>query len=157
MMKKDKIEGFDAKIKFLSAEPLSPHTEVLYEVGKDMVKSSINTGNDFCKFMIPVSTGAIPIYLGLLKFVLPEDFTLPASKLVLSIVPPILFFVSAIIFILGYFPRVDRFSLEIVGGIERAYEKTVNRRGMFINCGIAVFLVGSAFAIFSIILHIIGR
>jgi hypothetical protein len=106
--------------------------------------------------MIPVSTGAIPIYLGLLGFVLPEKVVLPASKLFLSVIPPFLFLISSIIFIIGYFPQVDYFSLDIIEEIKDAYEKTIQRRRKFINWGIIVFLAASTFAILSIAIHIIG-
>jgi len=156
MKKNEKMGNSNTEVKLISVEPLSPHNEALYETGKDMLKSSINTARDFCKFMITVSTGAIPIYLGLLGFVLPEKVVLPASKLFLSAIPPFLFLISSIIFIIGYFPQVDYFSLNIIEEIKDAYEKTIQRRRKFINWGIIVFLAGSIFAILSIAIHIIG-
>lgn len=61
----------DKEIEIESAEPLSPHNEALYEAGKEMLKSSMTTGRDFCQFMITVSSGAIPTFLvniGLIVF-----------------------------------------------------------------------------------------
>lgn len=156
MKKNEKMGNSNTDVKLESVEPLSPHNEALYETGKDMLKSSISTARDFCKFMITVSIGAIPIYLGLLGFVLPEKVVLPASKLFLSVIPPFLFLISSIIFIIGYFPQVDYFSLDIIEEIKDAYEKTIQRRRKFINWGIIVFLAGSTVAILSIAIHIIG-
>ena len=59
-----------------NVEKTTPHNKALYEAGKSLLIDSINTGREFCKFMITISTSAIPIHLGLLKFVLPEKYTL---------------------------------------------------------------------------------
>lgn len=155
-MKKNKKPVTRKELKLESVEPLSPHNEALYESGKDMLKSSISTAREFCKFMITISTGAIPIYLGLLEFVLPEEVVLPITRLTLSVIPPFLFLASAIIFILGYFPKSHRFSLDIIEEVRRAYEETILKRNKFINFGLVVFSVGTISAILSIMIHIIG-
>ena len=152
---KETGERIKPKMELNSISVLSPHNEAFYETGKEMLKSSLNTARDFCKFMINVSMGAIPIYLGLLKFVLPENITLPINKLILSAIPPSFFLVSAIIFIFGYFPQVDYFSLEIIEEIKKAYEKTITRRKTLTNWGIFFFLVGSVLAILSITINIV--
>src|SRR5690242_18221621 len=54
------------------AEPVSPHNQALYEAGKQMLVESISVGREFCKFMVGVSTGAIPLYLALLQLALPK-------------------------------------------------------------------------------------
>lgn len=154
-MKNDKM-GSKVEIKLKSVEPLSPHNEALYETGKGMLKSSVSTARDFCKFMITVSTGAIPVYLGLLEFVLPENVVLPTGKLVLSVIPPFLFLASTVLFIMGYFPQVEYFSLDIIEETKTAYENTIMRRKKFINSGISVFLIGSIFGIISVVIHIVG-
>ena len=156
MSRNNKVEMEKAKLELESVEPLSPHNEALYEAGKEMLISSISTARDFCKFMITMSTGAIPLYLGLLKFVLPENITLPVSNLAVFVIPPFLFLISAIVFVLGFFPQVDYFSLDIIDEIRQAYEKTILKRKKFINCGIALFFIGSIIGILSILMHIIG-
>jgi len=151
--KTDKI--VKPRMELNSVSVLSPHNEALYETGKEMLKSSLNITRDFCKFMITVSMGAIPTYLGLLEFVLDENITLSINELML-IVPPFFFLISAIIFIFGYFPQVDYFSLDIVEEIKQAYEKTVAKRKKLTNWGIFLFLVGSVLAILSITINIVG-
>jgi len=42
---------------------LTPHNEGLYEAGKALMVSSIDVGRDFCKSMIGIAAGAIPITL----------------------------------------------------------------------------------------------
>jgi len=141
------------EIEIESAEPLSPHNEALYETGKEMLKSSITTARDFCQFMITLSTGAIPTYLVLLKFVLPEKVVLSVVSLVLSIIPPFVFLVSAIIFVFGYLPTTSRFSLDLIEEIKKTYEETIIRRKRIINIGLIVFLVGSISAILVIVTY----
>ena len=80
MSQNNKAEIEKTKLELDSVGPLSPHNEALYEAGKEMLISSISTAREFCKFMITVLTGAIPLYLGLLKFVLPENIRLPVSN-----------------------------------------------------------------------------
>ena len=155
-MKKNEKTKRNNKIKLESVEPLSPHNEALYEAGKDVLKSSISTARDFCKFMITMSTGAIPTYLALLEFVLPEEIVLPVDRLVLSVIPPFIFLISAVIFTLGYLPATHHFSLDIVEEIRTMYQGMIVRRKKFIKYGIVVFLVGSISAIVSIIMQIIG-
>ena len=137
----------DKEIEVELAEPLSPHNEVLYEASKEMLKSSMTTGRDFCQFMITVSTGAIPTYLALLKFVLPEKVVLPVVGLILSVIPP---------FVFGYLPTTSRFSLDIIEEIKGVYEETIMRRKRIINIGLSVFLVGSISAILSIVTYVLG-
>jgi len=146
----------DKEIEVELAEPLSPHNEALYEASKEMLKSSMTTGRDFCQFMITVSTGAIPTYLALLKFVLPEKVVLPVVGLILSVIPPFVFLVSAMIFVFGYLPTTSRFSLDIIEEIKGVYEETIMRRKRIINIGLSVFLVGSISAILSIVTYVLG-
>jgi MFS family permease len=139
-----------------SVGPLSPHNEALYETGKEIMKNSLSTGRDFCSSMITISSGAIPVYLGLLGFVLPENFEMTLSELVLSVVPPFVFLVSALVFVFGYLPKVGRFSLNVVEEIEQAYESVLKRRKNLIMLGVALFSVGSILAIASVTIHILS-
>ena len=155
MSQNNKAEIEKTKLELDSVGPLSPHNEALYEAGKEMLISSISIARDFCKFMITVSTGSIPLYLGLLKFVLPENITLRVSNLVISVIPPFLFLISAIVFVLGYFPQTDYFSLDIIDEIKLAYEKTVIKRRKIIICGTVLFVIGTILAVLSILIHMI--
>ena len=138
-----------------SLGPLSPHDEALFEAGKEMLKTSINTSRDFCKYMITISTGAIPIYLGLLNLVLP-DFSKFGFNQILLFIPPFIFLLCEIIFILGYFPQVDYFSLDIIEELKNSYETTITKRKMYTNVGIGVFLLGNILSIMAIIFTMIS-
>jgi hypothetical protein len=92
---------------------VTPHNRALYEAGKTLLIESITTGREFCKFMISVSTGAIPIYLGLLKFVLPEHYILSLEQGIFAVVPAVFFLTASVIFAIGYYPQAGRFYLDI--------------------------------------------
>ena len=66
----------DKPVKVLYSAPISPHSKALYEAGKSILTDSLETGREFCKFMIGTCTGAIPVYLGILTFILPEKYIL---------------------------------------------------------------------------------
>jgi hypothetical protein len=127
----------------------SPHNEAIYEAGKSLLIESITTGRDFCKFMITMSTSAIPIYLGLLKFVMPEKYTLTLNQGIYAVIPAIVFLISAIIFTVGYYPQAGNFSLDIIEEIEREREKTIRKRKNLTWIGFSFFLLGLLSMIFS--------
>lgn len=121
---------------------ITPHNKALYEAGKSLLVDSVKTGREFCKFMIGVATGAIPTYLGLLKFALnggPRRFGAPES---LYLIPPTLFLVAAIVFVIGFFPKRSNFSLDVVEEIEEERRKIVTRRQRLATAGFTLFVVG---------------
>jgi len=133
---------------------VTPHNRALYEAGKTLLIESITTGREFCKFMISVSTGAIPIYLGLLKFVLPEHYTISLKQGILVVVPVVLFLIASVVFTFGYYPQAGRFSLDILNEIERERTKTIRRRAKLTWVGFSIFLIGALTAIASIVMNL---
>jgi hypothetical protein len=126
---------------------LSPHDAALYEAGKEMLVESIGVGRDFCKFMVGVSTGAIPIYLGLAQLALPQNYH-PSFRLgVLIVVPASLFLLAAGVYAWGVFPKRDQLSLESVDSITEARTKAIDRRWHFALAGSALFGLGAVGAI----------
>ena len=130
---------------------ITPHNKALYEAGKTLLIDSITTGREFCKFMISVSSGAIPIYLGLLKFVLPEHYSLSFKQGVLIIAPAFLFLFASVVFALGYYPQVGAFSLDIPQEIENERMKTIRKRRNLTWFGFIVFLAGNVWAIITVV------
>ena len=131
---------------------VTPHNRALYEAGKALLVESITTGREFCKFMISMSTGAIPIYLGLLKFVLPEKYVLSVKQGIIAIIPAILFLVASVIFVSGYLPQAGRFSLDIPSEIERERTKTIQSRAILTRVGFGIFSIGTLAAIVSTVM-----
>jgi hypothetical protein len=138
-MTKDEKE----KIKVEQVTEVTPHNKALYETGKSLLIDSITTGREFCKFMITVSTSAIPVHLGLLKFVLPDKYTLTFYQGIITVIPAIIFLVAAIIFTIGYYPQIGNFSLDIVEEIERERTSTIRRRRKITIWGFIVFIIAT--------------
>lgn len=139
------------KIEIVSVGPLSPNNEAIYETGKEILKISLRAPSDFLKFMIIISTSGATIYLSYLEFVRPENITMSSIIKVLSYAPLFFFFFSTLVFILGYFPRLTHFSLDIISDISQAYQQVINKRRKYVNWGKAFFLIGFFLAISSIV------
>ena len=133
---------------------ISPHSKALYETGKAILLDSVSTGREFCKSMIGTSTGAIPIYLGTLTFLLPKEFKLGVQAGITIAAPAIGFLIASFLFTLGYLPTSGKFSLDIIEEIEETLEKIIANRKRFIWSGLAVFIVSTLLAISAIIINI---
>lgn len=133
---------------------ISPHSKALYETGKAILLDSVSTGREFCKSMIGTSTSAIPIYLGILTFLLPKDFQLGIEPGLTIAAPSIGFLIASTLFTLGYLPISGKFSLDIVEEIEETLEKIITWRKRFIWSGLTVFILSTLLAIWSIIINI---
>ena len=133
---------------------LSVHHEALIEVGKEILKDSVSIGRKLCKFMIGTSTGAIPVYLAILTFLLPKDFQLGIGAGVTITVPAVGFLIAAILFTIGYLPISARFSLDIIEEVEAVLEKSITYRKCFIWSGMIVFIVSTLSAIIAIVVNI---
>ncbi len=141
-------------IKVLYSAPISPHSKALYEAGKSILTDSLETGREFCKSMIGISTGAIPIYLGILTFMLPEKYKLGFAAGVLIALPAIGFLVAALLFVIGYLPVSGEISLNDVDEIDQERSRIIRHRVKFIWFGFGLFTVSTLSAIWAIILNI---
>lgn len=142
------------KAEILQVEAITPHNRALYEAGKTMLIDSIKTGRDFCQFMITLNTGAISVYLALLTFLLPKNYSLSLLNGALDAGPALLFLLSALIFAIGFFPTVDSFSLDIISEIERVWSTVTQRRKKFTTIGFGVFVTASVYAIIMVLVNI---
>ena len=145
MHKAENISKADLEEKVIAGQPLasSPHEDAIYEAGKSILLESVAIGRDFCKFMITVSTGAIPLYIGLLKFIYPNDSQTNSSncELFFMLLPCILFLISSTLFIFGLLPKFKRFSLDSYEETEAARGSMIERRMCFIWLGVSFFAV----------------
>lgn len=133
---------------------VTPHNRALYEAGKQLLIDSVKTGQEYCKSMITIALSAIPVYLGLLVFLLPEEYVLGWAAGAVIAVPALLFLVAAVLFSAGYMPAVKEFSLDIPAEIGHAREQVLKRRERFIWSGFAFFLLGAVGAICVVIINL---
>jgi hypothetical protein len=133
---------------------LTPHNKALYEAGKSLLVDSITTAREFCKSMIGISTGAIPIYLGILSLLFPEHYTLKIPGGIALAVPAVGFLVAAVVFIFGYLPITANFSLDVIEEIQSIRLRIIKQKRTFIIIGVILFAVSTLWAIISIIVNI---
>lgn len=143
-----------SKMEVVDSGILTPHDEAIFEAGKALLIDSIKTGRDFCQFMITTSTGAIPVYLAIMAFLLPKDYTLGIGKGIVIAGPALLFLVAALIFAFGYFPTSNYFSLDDPDEVEKARNRIINRRRNLAIAGFISFAIATLYAIFVVIVNI---
>lgn len=136
-------------IRVSDIEARSPHNEGLYEAGKTLLVDSVEVGRDFCKSMMSVATGAIPVYIALVGLVVGEKFRPNLSQGIVLTLAPGAFLLALIAFAIGYFPTGLTFSLDIPDQIERARSATIRKRLHWSFIGLGLLVLG-------ILLSIIG-
>src|SRR5438552_17902217 len=151
------VQKSAGKIEVLKTEAVTPHNKAVYEAGKTILIDSVKTGRDFCQFMITTSTGAIPIYLAIIAFLLPKDYALGIVMGIVVAGPAVLFLLAALVFALGYFPTSDYFSLDIIDEIEKARNRIINRRRKLALAGFAIFALAMLYAIVVFIVNMGAR
>jgi hypothetical protein len=131
---------------------ITPHNQGLFEAGKQMLVDSVSVGREFCKFMVGVSSGAVPVYLALLALALPKDYR-PVWwwKGVVLVVPGLVFLVASAVFAFGVFPRTDTFSLDVPAEIEKARNDAMSTRGLLSTAGFVLFGIGTLASIVMVI------
>lgn len=133
---------------------LTPHERALYEAGKSLLLDSATTVREFCKSMIATCTGAIPVYLGILTFLLPKEFVLGSAGGWTVALPALGYLTATILFTLGYLPATHRFSLDVIDEIQQAIEQNLARRMRFIWAGLMAFVLSTLYAIVAILINI---
>ena len=125
-------------------QAITPHNQALYEAGKQMLVDSVSVGLEFCKFMVGVATGSVPLYLGLLALALPKDYR-PAWwwQGVALVAPGLLFLAATGVFALGVFPRTGAVSLDLPDQIEQARMDAISSRHRLATWGFILFGAGA--------------
>jgi hypothetical protein len=109
----------------------------------EWIKSSRTIATDFCKTMLTTSTGAIPVYFAMLKYLGIEqiDSTFLASA---GILPPLLFLAAIVLFVLALRPRFRTLTEAEFGTFRTERYLWLNR---YIMAGTALFAAGVCLAI----------
>jgi hypothetical protein len=126
------------------ATAITPHNAALYEAGKKLLIDSVSVSQEFCKFMIGSSSGAIPIYVGLLVLILPKTFAFHSLDGVLLVIPAFLFLVSSVVFTIGFLPDSSMVSLDLPNEIDAERLRTIRRRRRFYMIGLIIYCVAVA-------------
>jgi hypothetical protein len=100
------------EIQIVSVSKLDESDKLLLEEAHSIIVSSIETGRDFCRTLIGFSSGSIPVYFGILKYLGVDQLAVNSLESRISILPPILFLVSIILSAVTLIPK--RFSIRPV-------------------------------------------
>ncbi len=138
----------------LVGSDISPHNQAVYEAGKTLLIDGVANGQEVCKTMMTTSTTAIPLYLGILSFILPEKYILGVTGGITIAIPAVGFLITATIFIIGYLPVEGKFSLDIIQDIVAERDKIIRHRGKFIKAGMVAFILSTLSAIYAVIINI---
>lgn len=134
----------------------SPHAKAIAEAGRLMLLDAVVVGREFCKFMIGVVSGAVPIYLGLLEWVRPTSKGLGRTDQLIAAVPVLLFLASSTVFMLAYLPMRGTFSLDVIEDVEMQRAEAINKRHYGAVVGFTFFLAGVCGATF-VVIRLTGR
>lgn len=151
-MRKTKTEEENVIIGVKDVGTVSPHNQALYDVGNELIRQSLTVGRDYCKFMITTSLSAIPIFLSIIAFSIPDKTALDISTKIYLFIPVTLFLAASLIFTWGYFPVMENFCLDIIDEIEFVRSKTIRKRHILIRVGVAIFLIAVLIACIMIII-----
>ncbi|MFQ5981462.1 MAG: hypothetical protein ACE5OZ_25240 [Candidatus Heimdallarchaeota archaeon] len=126
---------------------LTRRDEIILELGKKLFLEANSVARDFCKSMIGISTGAIATYLLILKFVGIENLKDQPTIFLATIIPSLLFLLSALVFVIGYRPTGLNVDLEIIEEIQEAQQHLARRRTHWISIGTILFTIAAMLAI----------
>jgi hypothetical protein len=120
-------------------------------------KGSAQTASDYSKTMISTATGAVAVFYAVLTFLgIGGGGTSTLSSLPgypwLGVLPPILFFVSAIVFVVAFQPHTKR--IDSLDDFIAFRNQRLRYVGTLIIIGTILFLVGVALAIVAYIVVI---
>lgn len=127
------------------ARPLSPHHRIIQATGEELIRRSHVTGQEFCKFMIRICIGAIPVYIALLSLANRVEKA-PGWYTVLATIPALFYLAAMVLFTAGYQPVSGHFSVHVIEEIEAFREKTMRKRNAWAKAGFSVFVVATLWA-----------
>lgn len=122
-------------------KPISDENDAFFEFGKKALTESIDIIKDFIKLMIPITTGIIPTYFALLKFIGIESAT-KTTNTGHFLLGPIIMLFSLISFIATSFPVPMKMTVSNIESIK--HYRTVSIRWKYGGAciGSALFLYG---------------
>lgn len=138
-------------IEVTDTKKLTPTNEAIYDAGKLMLVESLSSSREYCKFMITLSSGSIPIYLTLLKFFLDKNLKYLVLNYIFFLIPLLFWIISIIIFTVGYIPKLTKISLDVIENIEFQRTKLIRKRIRLNWSGFSLFLIGVLIASYNII------
>lgn len=118
----------------------------------EWIKNSRKTAVDFCKIMLSISTGAIPVYFTVLKYIGFENIGGTALAK-FTILPTVFFLAAAVMYVLALRPRYEAVTQKDFKGFRARRLKQLNQ---FIVWGTVTFTGATGLAIV-ILFYALGK
>ena len=125
--------------------------EVVSEAGKSIFDKAIGISTDFCKNMITISSGAVAIYLGLLKLTVPEKYVYGPGDRLSPFLPVLLFLASMLAFVVGYLPILGTLDVNSARSISGQRGRAILIRCIAAYAGFLLLLLGIGFGAWAIL------
>lgn len=125
-----------------SSSVLSPHELAILESGKKLYEEAIDSTREFSKTMIGISLGAIPVHFAIVKYLLGDTINIILTLKMLLAIPPVLFLLSSVFFIVSFLPKLKMISLDDLREVREARNEIVCSRRKLNLIGTAVLLCG---------------
>jgi hypothetical protein len=139
-------ESIDAVIAVTSVSSPTIQDEALLEAGKKLLLNSVDDSRNYCQQMIAVSTGAIPMYLAILKLWLVDAASVDAF----FAVPAFAFLLAALSFSLGYVPLRYEMNIGNLESIEDVRSRLMRYRATWGLIGLLLFCLGIILGVIAI-------
>lgn len=128
--------------KIIEGHEVATDTVQWIEVGMQILKESISVGREYSKFMLGFTFSAIPIYLGLYKYVKESMMqSMQIEQLIIFFLPVLLCLVSSVLFLFAYYPKNVKFIISAIEDIKRAHQIIIVRRQLFCFAATLLFLL----------------
>lgn len=139
--------GTRAEYEVPTGQPLSPDSEAILAAGEEIVKSSVVVPRTYCSSMITTSLSAIGIYTALVSFVSARvsSSSLPPISELFAV--PVMLLVATAVFVLGYIPIRERFSLAKLKTVQEAIDNVTSRRWWCSVIGTAILFAAIVFGV----------
>ncbi|TVR84952.1 MAG: hypothetical protein EA409_00165 [Saprospirales bacterium] len=130
------IIGLASEVDIALATNTVPASSPIESDFEEWTKKSRDIALDFCKTMLSTSTGSIPIYFAILKYI---GFEKIGSTILskFAVLPPILFLAAAIFYLFGLRPQYESVAPQTFNAFRKRRLKKLNR---FITWGTAIFI-----------------
>ncbi|RDJ30993.1 MAG: hypothetical protein DWQ18_04660 [Crenarchaeota archaeon] len=141
--KEKKEQDGNISIKVNSTSALNPEDKALLKFGEEILVKSVETAKEFAKTMITLITGLFAAYFAILKFLGAETILdEPVQDLIIVGIPPILFIISILTFVLSLMPASGKMSLNRLEDIKKIRDDSLNFKRKSIIAGTIFFIIG---------------
>ncbi len=145
--KKEKLKD-QGEFEVVSQRIMTEVDTAVMEFAKNSVVNSVDTMKNFAQAMVTLVSGLFAVYFALLKFLGIETVTsatIPTLKTILAL-PPTLFILSLIAFVLAVFPLHDKVAYTPTD-IKNVRARALRIKYVCVTAGLVLFLTALAFTI----------